>query len=115
MRVAIRSYDHLTDQLAERQFYSLPLNFSVELEELDVLKRNQLANPFVKAFSSAAWSRIVKSVNIEHKHMLALNADLLLSNRELNAKHTAFLSDWANLPATQKERYWEEIRLIHRL
>ena len=55
-RVNIRSFDYLTDELAQRQFaHSSPIWLSG-----DELTLNRLANPFTKAFTDKSWRALLR-------------------------------------------------------
>ncbi|MBI3413913.1 MAG: DUF4263 domain-containing protein [Verrucomicrobia bacterium] len=64
----IRSYDYLTDELVKRQFArGSPVWLSG-----DELTLNQLANPFVKAFTDKSWRELVKGVGRASQDGLAV-------------------------------------------
>lgn len=104
--VSIRSYDYLTSLLSERSFSCIPIISSAEMDTfVSVETKNDLANPFAEAYSSAAWRAIISSPKFSNKHMVANNSDLLLQRRILNPLHDVFISRWNESPAELKEFY----------
>ncbi|MDB5355803.1 MAG: hypothetical protein JWN24_2256 [Phycisphaerales bacterium] len=111
--VTIRSFDYLTSRAQERMFAGVPVYSSVEMHGLPLLTANQLVNPFAKSYTSKAWRGIVRDPKLDTRHMVPLNADLLLKSRELNSeRHDKFIGDWSKLPDVVKESYWKRLELF---
>lgn len=109
MGIKIRSYDNLTDVLRERRFTSVPLNSSFEMFQLPAIVRNKLANPFTKAYSSRTWRNIICDPRINHKHMIAENADILIQNWEYNVRQDTFIRCWNSIDQTRRQFYLERL------
>ncbi|WP_422931907.1 Shedu anti-phage system protein SduA domain-containing protein [Singulisphaera sp. PoT] len=113
LSIRIRSFDYLTDRLFQRYFYSLPFQFSDEMNNLSPILRNKLVNPFAKSFTSGEWRGITGSFQLNPTHMVAKNADLLILRMKYNDRLSSFMLDWDALPDDEKNRYWEAIRIAH--
>lgn len=92
LRINIRSFDHLSDVLSNVVFLNETSFCSNEEEQLSKVQRNQLANPFYKAYTDQEWREIVRQM--EHtSHFVAMNADVLISNRQYNKLFQRFVSE----------------------
>jgi hypothetical protein len=83
-RVNIRSYDYLTDELAERVFaHSNPIHLSGS-----ALRLNQMANPFVKAFTDRRWRNLINDIQHRSSDGLALfDSHFLTSAQDEVVRH----------------------------
>lgn len=104
--VRIRSFDELSEQFwtnAKRPRFPLMCS-SEERAQLSLYQRNEIVNPFAKAYSNLAWRKIVGSSSFSVYHMVANNIELLLSQREYNNWYYEYLNVWKSLsPGLQAE------------
>ncbi|SRR5712691_8701744 len=79
--------------------------------------RNQLVNPFAKAYSDKVWREMVADPSFRLFHMVTTNVPLLLRNREYSKSYANFLRYWKNLPKEVRDSYLESSegyrRLLH--
>src|SRR5262249_37180693 len=80
--ISIRSFDALSDSLNQRYFPNRYNAGTAQTDQLDEKLSNELVNPFSAAYSDAQWRDVVNDSRF-HKggHMVAMNAELLLSQR----------------------------------
>ena len=105
MGIKIHSFDFLTERL--RQGFSCFWDLSplTEGAQPGLAARNQLANPFARAYSWRAWKDVVGEPDFEHGHFLAMNAERLLACRSYSRELERFVSLWKSLPPrTRAER-----------
>jgi hypothetical protein len=91
LSIKIRSFDSLTDVLTSQHFSDFVSFGCTEETELTELQRNQLANPFVRAYSDPAWRNLVKTLG-HTTHFIVLNAATILKHRECNEKYSQFVA-----------------------
>lgn len=82
LKIEIRSFDSLSDNLKRRSFHESPRVFSAELQHLPLQIKNKLANPFYKATKESDWKKICNKIN--PRHSFAMNYELILETREYN-------------------------------
>lgn len=90
-KLAIRSFDALTDRLRQRFFTNLSNLGSAEERRLSDIERNSLVNPFHKAYTGKQWKLISASPYFDSSHSYVSNVQLLLKHRtynELNDKYS---------------------------
>jgi len=92
MKIEIRSFDSLTDNLEGKTFHESPWIFSAEARQLPLQIRNKLANPFYKATKDADWRKICRK--IEPRHSFAINYELILWMREYNDLLNRFIKQY---------------------
>lgn len=93
----IRSYDHLTDGLKKRSFFSLASITQSEADELPRGVMNGLANPFYKSFSHSNWQSLLKARNYSTCHFIVNMAEAILSTRKHNIHLDSFQSSLEGL------------------
>jgi hypothetical protein len=109
--IEIRSFDYLTKKLLQRRFDSTPIICSAQFENLDFITKNKLANPFVKAFKSSVWKKMVQSPKFYIYHMITMNIETILNKREINLElQNCFLDEWSNLEQELKEIYFQRAK-----
>lgn len=114
VNIEIRSFDYLTDKLLARQHFSVtPSIQSEDFKQLDFKIRNELANPFAEAFKSSVWREMTRSGILCDSHMIAKNAEVLLSKRTLNDAMNDFLDYWFSLDLKKRQRLLEEAKMYN--
>ncbi len=108
--IAIRSFDSLTDAFISRDYPAIAHIFSTESSLLDLRIRNELANPFVTAYSSATWRGLIEDRRFQNRHMISNNAAMLLEVRTINERFDEFANYWRGLSAEDKDPHFEEMR-----
>ena len=111
--IEIRSFDYLTDKLLARHFNVTPSIQSEDFKQLDFRIKNDLANPFAEAFKSAVWRKMAKSNILCDSHMIAKNAKILLSNRNLNDEINRFLDSWVSVKLTERQRLLKDAKMYN--
>ncbi|MGO9610549.1 MAG: Shedu anti-phage system protein SduA domain-containing protein, partial [Verrucomicrobiia bacterium] len=79
--VAIRSFDHLTDRLRDRHFYSHASFGTAQGDKLPDHVANRLENPFYEAFSEKQWRRLLRENSYHDGHFVEKNANILIEAR----------------------------------
>lgn len=108
--IEIRSFDSLMDRLRDLGFWDLVTPPGSEGEELDILTRNRLGNPFLKAYSWRAWKDMVLNGEFVCDHFLAQNAEALLEHREENSDLRRFQRIWKGLSEAKRKVYLSMLR-----
>jgi hypothetical protein len=91
--VFIRSFDSLAENVSKRYCADFFEGFSNESEKLSSSILNQLANPFVSAYTDREWRGITQDGRFQSGvHMVALNANLLTHSHKYSNKYSEFLS-----------------------
>lgn len=108
--ISIRSFDYLTDLLQERLFAPVPILASTEMDQVELVLRNRLVNPFRVAIKSSAWRRAAEI--LEDDHMTAKNAGTLIEMATTNSRLETFLKGWAELPEASRQFYLNQIDKI---
>jgi hypothetical protein len=103
--IKIRSFDSLTDRVRTRPIMDFWIGGDETGPKLLPSLRNQLMNPFFKAYNDSVWRQIISSTNFVLYHMVTTNADSLLRNREYNRLYKTFLGLWKSLPRRTKNLY----------
>lgn len=107
--IGIRSFDSLLDQLRVLGFRDLVSPRGSEGEGLDILTRNRLGNPFLKAYSWRAWKDLVLKGEFVCAHLLANNAEALLGHHDENSDLRRFRKIWKGLPDSKRECYLSRV------
>jgi hypothetical protein len=103
--IGIRSFDSLMDRLKDMGFRDLLSPPGNEGERLDIVMRNKLANPFLKAHSWGAWKDMVLNREFDYSHFLSNNATGLLEHRSENANLRRFQKIWKGLSEAKRKFY----------
>jgi hypothetical protein len=98
MGIKIHSFDYLTERLRKGLSFLWDLSTLTEGGQPGIIVRNQLANPFARAYSWRAWKEVVGEPHFEHEHFVALNAQRLLAHRTYSRELQGFTSLWKSLP-----------------
>jgi hypothetical protein len=101
--IQIRTFDSLTDSLRERSFNVIPKISSPEWNMISLQIRNQLSNPFFKAYSHKEWKNIVQDFKSPLSHLVAKNANTFLKYRKYNESYEEFKSYWGNFTHDEKK------------
>lgn len=101
--VEIRSFDSLLDRLRDLGFQNLVMEGCSESWVDDIVTRNRLANPFLRAYSWGAWKHLVLKGDFVCGHFLAGNAPALLSHRSENADLKRFRAIWNGLADAERK------------
>lgn len=107
--VEIRSFDSLMDPLRDMGFWDLVSPPGTESEDLDIVTRNRLANPFLKAYSWRAWKDMVLKGEFVCAHFVAKNATALLKHRKENSNLGRFQRIWKGLSETKRKLYLSRV------
>lgn len=100
--IKIHSFDYLTDML--RLKFSFLWNL-FPTDRAGLAARNQLANPFARAYSWRAWRKVVEQRHFEYSHFVDYNAEVLLAHRTYSSECDIFLRWWRSLPARKRAQY----------
>jgi hypothetical protein len=92
--IDIRSFDSFLDRVRGSGFQDLVTEGCSESWMDDIVTRNRLANPFLKAHSWGAWKDLVLKRDFVCAHFLAKNAPALLSHRSENHDIGRFHAIW---------------------
>lgn len=103
--LSIRSFDWLSDQIRRRVFVNFFDSSAPECDALGSDVRNALANPFAMALTDASWRQFVKGPEFSIAHMVANNADSLLTVLETSDREAQFVSAFAALSAEERALY----------
>lgn len=90
LQIPIRSYDALTDDLAGRAFGDTLLHAFSDTRELTPQMQNQLANPFVRAFSDREWAGYLKEKKYI-AHIIGREAETTLKWRRYSGANKRFM------------------------
>jgi Domain of unknown function (DUF4263) len=101
-KVSIRSFDWFSDVFLGNRYPVFPLYFSSELESLDPLLRNALANPFFEALTDASWAQIVSDGRFSAGRTIAKTVSLFLEQHKLSRHSDRFHSFVDGLPENQR-------------
>lgn len=107
--IGIRSFDSFMDRLRDLGFQDL---VSAERDESmirDIVMRNSLANPFLKAYSWGAWKDMVLKGEVVCAHFLAKNAEALLEHRDENSDLRRFQRIWKGLSEAKRKLYLSRV------
>jgi hypothetical protein len=103
--IQIRSFDSLSDAFKRRPLLDELVLASPEHDRLASELRQRLANPFVSAYSDAAWRRVVRSKTLSLAHMVAQNAETLVAEASYSSLAEAFNRLWGEVPEHQQKHY----------
>ena len=103
--IDIRSFDSLLDRLSDLGFCDLVCADWDASEFDDIVMRNRLANPFLKAYSWGAWKDLVLKGEFVCAHLLEKNAAALLSHRGENTNLRRFRGIWKGLSEAKRRFY----------
>lgn len=104
--IKIHSFDYLTDMLRLRFSF---LWHSFPADKAGLSARNQLANPFARAYSWRAWRNVVEQRHFNCSHLVDQNAEILLAHRTYSRECDTFLKWWRSLPARKQAQYGSRI------
>jgi Domain of unknown function (DUF4263) len=107
--VSIRSFDVLSDSFLKNQYTVFPVYASSELESLDPLLRNAIANPFFEALTEASWAKIVGDGRFSASHTVAKTVSLFLEQHKLSKHSDRFHSFIGGLPEDQRTAIKNEV------
>lgn len=93
LRINIRSFDLMTEFLSNKVFLNGRNLLSTEESRLSLTQRNQLANPFYRAYTDQEWRDITRRMEA-NPHFEAKNADALLSHRQYNDLYQRFVKKY---------------------
>jgi hypothetical protein len=103
--IEIRSFDSFMDRLRDMGFQDLVSPLGSEGEHLDIVTRNRLANPFLKAYAWGAWKDMVLKGEFDCRHFLASNATALLKHRSKNSNLRRCHGIWKRLSEAKRKFY----------
>jgi len=98
--IQIRSFDAFTEMLKLSVVHDLYHD-----DALPLYLRNQLANPFAKAYSWQAWKEMTLEKEFQPHHFPERNAPALLEYRTCNPLFATFRRIWRTLPKARRDFY----------
>lgn len=108
--IEIRSFGSLIDRLRDFGFLDFVSADCDEPVIADIVMRNRLANPFLKAYSWGAWKDMVLKGEFVCAHFLAKNAEVLLEHRDENSDMRRFQRIWKGLSEAKRKSYLSRVR-----
>jgi hypothetical protein len=107
--IDIRSFDSLTDRVRNFGFLDLVSEDCDESVIGDIVMRNRLANPFLRAYSWGAWKDMVFKGEFVCPHFLANNAEALREHRDENSDLKRFQRIWKGLSEAKRKFYLSRV------
>ena len=82
--ICIRSYDYLTDRLKNRIFLDRAMLCDGNWDNVHTTQGNELANPFVQAYSDSEWKKLLSDTKVSGPHFFSRSCEAILASRKVN-------------------------------
>lgn len=82
--ISIRSYDYLTERLSKRPFFRETFIGSSEWRENSIDDKQELANPFVEAFTDSNWKKLLQEPDVFCPHFISQSCKQIIKHRTVN-------------------------------